>query len=59
MLGVMMVEKRATKQEVRVFLPPAAIEVIDRMINEGIYTRRSEVIRDLVLDALHLKGERG
>ena len=42
----------AKKIDVRVFLDPTDVNVIDQMIRDGAYSSRSDVIRDIVRNAL-------
>jgi len=43
------------KIECRTFLPPYIVKKLDGMIDNGIYSSRSEAIRDILKDAIGRK----
>jgi len=47
---------KSWKEEVRVFLDPPTLRVIDELIRKGEYTSRSEAIRDIVRRYIEIKG---
>jgi len=43
------------KVECRTFLPPYIVEKLDSMVDNGIYSSRSEAIYDILKDAIGKK----
>jgi len=47
--------KEGKKKEVRTFLPPYMVEKLDKMVDDGVYSSRSEAIYNILEDAIGRK----